>query len=85
MKISALFLLQLFKLKKLKCLYFLDLTSFKGDMSFSPFCDFTKIPGNPLTSHKMSKSSYLTQMTSDPKNKDTLFSSTLKVKENNMP
>ena len=33
----------------------------------------------------MSKSSYLTQMTSDPKNKGTLFPSTLKVEGNNVP
>ena len=34
-----------------------------------------------LTSLKTTKSSYLPQMTSDQKNKDTLFSSTLKVEE----
>ena len=81
MKMSALFLLQLLKLKKIKCLYFLDQTSFEEDISSLSFCDFMKIPETPLTSHKMSKSSYLPQMTSDPKNKGTLFSSTLKVEE----
>ena len=40
-----------------------------------------KIPKTRLTSHTMSKSSYLHQMTSDPKNKGILFSSTLKVGE----
>ena len=35
----------------------------------------------PLTSPKMTKSSYLAQITSDQKNKGTLFSSTLKVGE----
>ena len=33
-------------------------------------------------SHKITKSSYLIHITSDPKNKDTLLSSTLKVGEN---
>ena len=37
--------------------------------------------GKPLRSHKMTKSSYLPQMMSDPKNKGTLFSSTFKVKD----
>ena len=37
---------------------------------------------NPLRSPKMTKSSYLPQMTSNPKNKGTLFSSTLKVEDN---
>ena len=37
--------------------------------------------GKPLTSPKMTKRSYLPQMTSDPKNKGTLFSSTLKVED----
>ena len=36
----------------------------------------------PLTSKKMTKSSNLPQMTSNQKNKGTLFSSTLKVEEN---
>ena len=35
----------------------------------------------PLTIKKMTKSSYLPQMTFYPKNKGTLFSSTLKVEE----
>ena len=35
----------------------------------------------PLGGHKMTKSSYLPQMTSNQKNKGTLFSSTLKVEE----
>ena len=35
----------------------------------------------PLTIQKMTKSSYLPQMTFYPKNKGTLFSSTLKVEE----
>ena len=42
---------------------------------------FHEDTGKPLRSHKMTKSSYLPQMTSDPKNKGTLFSSTLKVEE----
>ena len=37
--------------------------------------------GKPLRGHKMTKSSYLPQMTSNQKNKGTLFSSTLKVEE----
>ena len=46
-----------------------------------PFFLFHEGPGKPLTSKKMTKSSYLPQITSDPKNKGTLFSSTLKVEE----
>ena len=68
-------------MKKIKCLYFFDQTSFEGDIIFLSFCDFMKIPETPLTSHKMSKSSYLPQMMSNPKNKGTLFSLTLKVEE----
>ena len=37
MKISALLFLQLSKLKKIKCLYFLDQTPFEGDMSLFSF------------------------------------------------
>jgi hypothetical protein len=66
------------------CLYFLDLTTFEGDISPLLFPDYMKVPGNPLTKHKLSKSPYLTQMTSDPKNKGTLFHSTLKVEEINL-
>ena len=42
---------------------------------------------NQKTPHeeKMTKGSYLPQMVSDPKNKGTLFSSTLKVKEKKVP
>ena len=64
MKISALFLLQLLKFKKIKYLFF-NHTSFEGDISSLSFCNFIKIPENLFTSHKMSKSSYLPQMTSD--------------------
>ena len=39
----------------------------------------------PLISHKMTTSSYLPQMMSDPKNKGTLFSSTFEVEENTVP
>ena len=39
-------------------------------------------PRKPLTSKKMTKSSYLPHITSDPKNKGTLFCSTMKVPEN---
>ena len=46
------------------------------------FCCFMKIPENPLISKKISKSSYLSQMTSDIKIKGKLFSSTFKVEEN---
>ena len=42
-KISALSFLHLSKLKKIKCLYFLDPTSFEGDMSFLSFCDFWEV------------------------------------------
>ena len=42
---------------------------------------FHEGPGKPLTSKKMTKGSYLPQITSDQKNKGTLFSSTLKVEE----
>jgi hypothetical protein len=37
MKISALLILQLLKMKKIKCLYILDQTSFEEDMSFLSF------------------------------------------------
>ena len=40
---------------------------------------------NPLRSPKMTKSSYLPQMTSNPKNKGTFFSSTLKVEDKKVP
>ena len=83
MKLSALFLLQLSKLNKIKYLYFQ--TSFEGDISSLSFCDFMMILGNPLTSRAMSKCSYLPQMMYGPKNKVTLFSSTLKVEETNVP
>ena len=43
---------------------------------------FHEETGQPLTSHKMTKSSYLTEMTSDKKNKGTLFPSTFKVEDN---
>ena len=39
----------------------------------------------PLKSDKMTKRSYLTQMTSDQKNKGTLFSSTFKVEDKKVP
>ena len=42
---------------------------------------FYEDTGKPLTSHKRTKSLYLPQMMSDPKNKGTLFSSTLKVED----
>ena len=80
-KMSALFLLQLLKFKKIKCLYFFYQTYFEGDISSLLFCDFMKILETPLTSHEMSKSSYLPQMTPGLKNKVTLLSSTLKVEE----
>ncbi len=83
MKMSALFLFQLLKLKKMKCLYFLDQTPFKGDISSFLSFDFMKMPENPLTSHKMSKSPYLTQMMSDQKNNCRFLSSTFKVEWNN--
>ena len=85
MKISAFFPLQLLKLKKIKCLYFLDPTSFEGDMSILSFSDFMEMQGHPLTSNQVSKSSYLNQMTSDSKNKGTFFSSTLKVEKIKVP
>ena len=37
--------------------------------------------GKSLTSHKMTKSLYLPQIMSDPKNKGTFFSSTLNVED----
>ena len=42
---------------------------------------FHEHTGKPLTSQKMTKCSYRPQMTSDQKNKGTLFSSTLKVED----
>ena len=42
---------------------------------------FTKDTGYPIASTLMTKSSYLTYIKFDTKDKDTLFSSTLKVEE----
>ena len=76
---SALFLLQLSKLKKIKCLYFLDQTSFEGDISSLVILWFHEDVENSFTSYKMLKISYLPQMTSHLKNKVNLLSSTCKV------
>ena len=46
---------------------------------------FHEDTGKPLRGNKMTKSSYLPQMTSNPKNKGTLFSSTFEVEENKVP
>ena len=45
-KITALTFLQLLKLKEIKCLYFLDWTSFEGDMS--RFSLFLRVRGFPV-------------------------------------
>ena len=45
------------------------------------FLLFHKDTGKLFTSQKITKDLYLPQMMSDPKNKYTLFSSTLKVDE----
>ena len=42
---------------------------------------FHEDTGNPLMYHKTTKSLYLPQMMSNPKNKGTLFASTLKVEK----
>ena len=42
---------------------------------------FHEDTGYSITSHKITKRSYISYMMSDKKNKDTLFSSTLKVGE----
>ena len=42
---------------------------------------FHEDTGKPLRGHKMTKSSYLPQMTPNKKNKGTLFSSTFKVED----
>ena len=42
-------------MKKIKCLYFLDQTSFKGYISSLSYCDFMKIPENPLEVTKWQK------------------------------
>ena len=45
------------------------------------FLLFYEDAGKPVMSHKRTKSLYLPQMMYDPKNKGTLFSSTLKIAE----
>ncbi len=50
-------------------------------MTYFSFCYFWLYVHYWITDHKMTKSSYLSQMLSDPKNKDTLFSSSFKVEE----
>ena len=81
MKISTLLFLQLLKLKKIKCPYFFDQTSYKWDISFLWFKNLCPYVQYQITNHKMSTSLYLSQMRSDLKNKVTLFTSTLKVEE----
>ena len=77
-KIKALYFLQLWKLKKEKCTHFHDLSSSWWVMVILLFHENTR---KPLRSHKMTKSSYIPQFMSNPKNKGTLFSSTLKVED----
>ena len=79
-KITPLSLFQLLKLKKI-CLYFLDQTSFEGDMSFLTFCDRWFDNGHMDIYFVITKSIYLSNMMSEQKNMGTLFSSILKVKE----
>ena len=77
-KIKKIYLLQLWKLKREKCTHFHDRSWSWGVMVILLFHEDT---GKPLRSHKMTNSSYLPQMMLNPKNKGTLFSSTLKVEE----
>ena len=77
-KISVLYFLQLLKLKIRKWTYFHDRRTTWLVMKILLFQEET---GLPLKSHKMTKSSYLPQMTSDQKNNGTLFSSTFKVED----
>ena len=81
MKRSALLFLQLWKLKEIKCLYFLDQTSFEGDMSCLTFCDWWFDNEHKNKIFEIIKSSYLSNLVSEQKNKGTLYSSTLKVGE----
>ena len=55
MKMRALFILHLLKLKKIKYLYFFYQTSFEGDISSLSFCDFMKISETPLKVIKCKK------------------------------
>ena len=80
-KITPLSFPQLSKLKKMKCLDFLDQTSFEGDMSFLTFCDRWFDNGHMDIYFEITKILYLSNMMTERKNKVTLFSSTLKVKE----
>ena len=72
---------QTFKVEEKKCPYFFIQTSDSWDMSFLWFQIVCSYVHYQFTNHKMSKRLYLPQMTSDPKNKGTLLSSTLKVGE----
>ena len=73
--------IQLLKLKKIKCPYFLDQTSYNWDMSFLYFLNACPYVPYQISKLKITNSSYLSFMMSDPKNEGTLFSSTLKVGE----
>ena len=76
-KIRTLYILQLLKLMKIKCLIFL----IGGQMRYSHFVDLTPINPQAVAS-KTSKWLYLSHLTSYQNNKTTSFSSTLKVEEN---
>ena len=77
-KIKTRYFLHLQKLNKEKCTYFHDQSLSWWVMVILWFHENTR---KSLRRHKMKKNSYLPQMTSIPKNKGTLFSSTLKVEK----
>ena len=77
-KIKALCFIQLKKLKKRKCTYFYATMQTWEVMAILLFCIDTE---HRIANHKNTKGPYLHYMTSDKKNKGTLFSSTSKFEE----
>ena len=73
------FISSTFKVKKIKCLYFLEQTSFEGDISFLSIWDLW---GGFRHLHETTKIPQLTRMNSYHENKYTFVSPTFKVEEN---
>ena len=80
-KIRSLYFLQFLKLKEIKCHYFFHQTSYAWDISILLFCDKLLDNGKKGIYLEFPKSLYLSNMMSEKKNKDTLYSSTFKVGE----
>ena len=76
--LRALSFLQLLKLEKRKCLYFLDFWPVGWDIAILSFYQYLSIWSQ---TKKLSKWQYLSPEATNLKNEGTLFSSTLKVEE----